>query len=71
MRFDDLEERVSRLEVEVAALRNVILGEGNSTPWWELICGSFENDPVYKQAMNLGKQYRDSLKPTKRNRDKR
>jgi hypothetical protein len=33
------------------------------TPWWEEILGSFANDPAYDEAMQLGRQYRESLRP--------
>jgi hypothetical protein len=34
-----------------------------ATPWWEQIAGTFENAPIYEQAMQLGRQYRQSLRP--------
>jgi hypothetical protein len=32
-------------------------------PWWEQIVGTFEDDPIYDEAMKLGRHYRQSLRP--------
>lgn len=65
-----IEERLVALETEVALLRSR-LGEGatpaaestGDLPWWEKIAGRFENDPDYDRAMELGRAYRESLRP--------
>jgi hypothetical protein len=36
---------------------------GPAEPWWECITGAFEDDPVFEQAMRLGRQYRESQRP--------
>jgi hypothetical protein len=64
-----LEERVAALE-EVAKLKSKLEGPEASKPWWERIAGTFQDDPVYEQAMKLGQQYRRSLKPRKSSRKK-
>ena len=56
-----LEERVAILEAEVARLKNK-LDKNANTPWWEKIHGTFANDPVYDEAMKLGREYRESLR---------
>jgi hypothetical protein len=53
------------LEKELATLRRKVEGADASKPWWERIAGTFENDPVYQQAMKLGRKYRESLRPDK------
>lgn len=58
-----LEKRVAALEVELAKLKSRVEGEDAAKPWWERIAGAFEDDVVYKKAMDLGRQYRRSLKP--------
>ena len=60
-----LEERVAALEVEVAQLRSnsATAPEKPQPPWWEKIFGAFANDPVYDEAMRLGRAYRESLRP--------
>jgi hypothetical protein len=59
-----LEERVAALEAEVARLKqeraNATLGR---QPWWEEIRGRFKGDPLYAEAMRLGREYRESLRP--------
>lgn len=65
MNAKQLEKRISDLEAEVSALRHAVRG-AKTSPWWERITGTFENDPAYKKAMQLGKQYRKSQKPSKR-----
>jgi len=64
-----LNERVAALEAEVAALKAKVQGQaGAEVPWWKRIRGSFANDPAFLEAMRLGREYRESLrpKPTKR-----
>ena len=41
---------------------------GSSVPWWRQIAGRFANDPVYDEAMRLGRQYRESLRPKSKRR---
>ena len=59
-----LESRVEALEAELARLKEQL-----SAPvrWWEDI-GTFANDPVYEQAMKLGRAYRRSLRPVAKKR---
>lgn len=59
-----LEERVAFLEAEVARLKGMIesgSSAGQPTlPWWEKIAGTFADDPMYDEAMRLGREYRDA-----------
>ncbi|MEL6469137.1 MAG: hypothetical protein AAFQ74_05375 [Cyanobacteria bacterium J06623_4] len=61
---EPLEARVALLEAEVARIKdkldNQAMPESSSIPWWEKIAGTFADDPVYDEAMQLGKEYRDS-----------
>lgn len=68
MKAKNLEQRLSDLEHEVAALREQILTLSPVKPWWERIAGTFENDPVYEQAMKLGREYRLAQKPNRTNK---
>jgi hypothetical protein len=66
----DIETRVAILEAEVERLRSRVEAGGTpppppSPPWWERIDGTFADDPVYEQAMMLGRAYRESLRPGK------
>ena len=58
-----LEQRVADLEAEVATLKRKLDNLDRTTPWWEQIAGTFENDPIYEKAMQLGREYRQSLRP--------
>jgi hypothetical protein len=58
-----LEQRVANLEAEVATLKRKLDKLDRTTPWWEQIAGTFENDPIYEKAMQLGREYRQSLRP--------
>ena len=58
-----IEARLSALEREMTQIKQSLQGKsGPSEPWWERIAGAFEDDPVYEQAMKLGRQYRESLR---------
>ncbi len=59
----NLEERVAILERELALIRSRVDQTGSGKPWWERIAGTFQNDPVYEEARQLGLQYRRSQGP--------
>lgn len=61
----ELEKRVAVLEKELTRLKNRVETVGAEKPWWERITGTFEKDPVYEQAMKLGRKYRQALDPRK------
>lgn len=63
-----MEKRLSALEGEVERLKAQL----DKRPWWEQIAGTFANDPMFEEAMRLGREYRESLRPKprkKRGRD--
>jgi hypothetical protein len=71
MSAKELEARVIALEAEVARLRARLDENGADTrPWWKQIAGTFEGDPYYAEAMRLGRNYRESLRPKPRARKK-
>ncbi|MBW4562323.1 MAG: hypothetical protein KME32_14455 [Mojavia pulchra JT2-VF2] len=58
-----LEERVAILEAKVARLKSQL--EVVSLPtkaWWERIAGTFADNSAYDEAMQLGREYRESLR---------
>jgi hypothetical protein len=63
-----LEDRVAALETEMARLKAKI---EDDAPWWKKIWGTFADDPMYLEAMRLGRQYRQSLRPKPRKRRKK
>jgi len=59
-----LEERVAALEAAVVRLSQERLpGVEAKKLWWTEIWGTFKNDPYYEEAMRLGREYRESLRP--------
>lgn len=60
---EQLEERVALLEAEVARLKQKVDNDGTVKPWWEQIVGTFADNHAYDEAMQLGREYRDSLRP--------
>lgn len=59
-----IEHRVAALEAEMARvkeqLEKAVPSQGD---WLDEIYGAFENDPIYEEAMRLGREYRESLRP--------
>jgi hypothetical protein len=61
MATNQLEERVTVLEHEVARLKNSLAhGVPAATSWWERIQGSFAGEMDFGEAMRLGREYRVS-----------
>ena len=63
----DLENRVIVLEKQVARLQR----RQGATPqagrtWLDDLYGKFAGDPIFQQAMKLGRKYRKSLRPRAR-----
>ena len=71
MAKNNLAERLTALESEVASLKSKVEGLTQpKKPWTEQIAGTFANDPVYEEAMRLGREYRESLRPKPRKKRK-
>lgn len=66
-----LERRVAALEADMTKLKSRIEAMHTTQPWWEQIAGTFQHDPMYEDAMRLGQQYRQSLRPRKPTRRQR
>jgi hypothetical protein len=64
-----LEERVAELEAQMAQVTAALTHEQRTEQsWLERVYGSFANDPIYDEAMRLGREYRESLRPKPRNK---
>ncbi|MCI0683683.1 MAG: hypothetical protein L0Y71_16375 [Gemmataceae bacterium] len=71
MSANNLEQRVTALEAEVAVLKKKVAGEtSDNRHWVEKIYGAFANDPIYDEAMRLGREYRESLRPKPKRKTK-
>lgn len=55
----EIEKRLAVLEGEVALLKKQVSQEKKpKKPWWEERAGMFADDPMYDEAMRLGREYR-------------
>jgi hypothetical protein len=67
-----LEQRVKALEEEVARIKATLEQRPVSVvPWTKQIAGTFTDDPLYDEAMRLGRKYRESTRPKPMKRKKR
>ena len=63
----ELELRVAKLETEMIQVKQKIEAVAEpAKPWWQEIYGTFANDPLYEEAMRLGRAYRESSRPNAR-----
>ncbi|CAN5822257.1 hypothetical protein BH20ACI4_BH20ACI4_20660 [soil metagenome] len=59
----ELETRIKTLESELGVLKEKVKKiEKSEKPWWEDHIGIFADDPIYDEAMRLGREYRESQK---------
>lgn len=64
MSVETLERRVAALENEVAQLKQERRnGASAQKPWWEERQGAFKDDPLYEEAMRLGREWREAQRP--------
>ncbi len=69
MAVPEIELRVAALEAEVMQLRHLLEAVIKpARPWWQEIYGTFANDSLYEEAMRLGREYRESLRPKRAKR---
>jgi hypothetical protein len=64
MNAKEMEIRLANLEKKVAAISAKIEQPLETRqPWWVTQAGIFENDPVFDEIVQLGREYRQSLRP--------
>ncbi len=63
MSNSEIETRLATLESELESLKLEFRSK-RVKPWWEAIVGSFADDEAYDEAMQLGRDYRESLRPS-------
>lgn len=56
-----IELRLATLEAEVSRLRQKV--EAAQPHWVDKVYGAFADDPDFLEAMRLGREYRESLRP--------
>ena len=59
----ELQSNESVPTLPVASISDIVKQNG-SRPWWEEITGTFADDSTYDEAMQLGREYRNSLRST-------
>ena len=69
MAVPEIGSRVAVLEAKVEQLqRKLEAVVPDAKPWWEHIVGAFADDPAFEEAMRLGREYRESLRPKPRSK---
>jgi hypothetical protein len=63
MTATEIESRVAVLEAEVARLKEQLEKAPLKGDWLQEIYGAFADDPDFEEAMRLGREYRESLRP--------
>lgn len=59
-RVTEIDKRVAELEAEVSRLSRQTNDRAlDETPWWKKIVGIYKDDPVFEEAMRLGREYRE------------
>jgi hypothetical protein len=60
-----LESRLTAVEKDLALLKQTFTGPKRNPqgPWWEKMFGSFADSEGFEEAVRLGKEYRESLRP--------
>ena len=63
MAAETLEERVTILETRIEMLQRLVTEKQELSPTkekrgWQAIVGTFADDPIYEEAMRLGREWR-------------
>jgi hypothetical protein len=62
-----IEQRLAKLEQEVAALKQKSADESAPTTWLDNLIGSISDEDAFLQALEYGRNFRDSDKPVDEN----
>ena len=63
MATTSLAERARALERQMGELRSGTYPSEETRDWLNRVSGMFADDPVFDEAMRLGREYRESLQP--------
>lgn len=67
MKLGEIETRLEKLEEVVSQLQSqASKSSSDKQRWWVNDAGRFADDPVFDEIVELGREYRDSLKPKSR-----
>jgi hypothetical protein len=67
MKLAELEKRLVALEEVVGQLRAEVTQQARRRRhWWHEDAGRFADDPVFDEIVRLGREYRESLHPDRR-----
>ena len=58
VRMKTVENEVAKIQTQIALKKDEV-----TIPWYEAIAGTFANSEGYEDAMRLGREYRESLRP--------
>jgi hypothetical protein len=65
----EFEARLERLEADVKEIKALLQAQQEpKEPWWKSVVGSFANDPVAQEIIELGLQVREKDRETARRR---
>ena len=56
-----VEERLTAVEQELAALKRRLPSERDRNSWIEQIAGTFKDDPDFEEIVRLGREFRKSV----------
>jgi len=71
MTLAQVEKRLTVLEQELREFKRQSASPRRTGQWYVDNAGKFENDPVYKEIVRLGRKYRESLRPKSQRKKKR
>lgn len=67
MKLAEIEQRLTKLEKALLRLQSPAAKVSKKTKrWWVTDAGRFADDPVFDEIVELGREYRESLRPNKR-----
>ena len=64
MSSTSVEKRLTALESELASLKEAIASAGPGHPWWRKVVGVYQDDPAFEESARLGREWRESFRPT-------
>ena len=66
MTLAQLKSRIDALEREVEQLKGQRQAPARNKEWLDQIWGTFADDPLFDEAMKLGRKWRNSQRPKRR-----